>query len=102
MLCLTVIQGKADYLGSGVHKKRLNQNRDRAIILAKGGNHWFYAFLYAKQDKANITLQELAGFRALSKHYADLTVEKITALINRKVLVEICHDRKNQIQESGF
>lgn len=36
------LQGQADDLGGGVFKKRLNQNRDRAIILAKGGNHWFY------------------------------------------------------------
>ncbi len=36
-----VMQGKADDLGGGVYKKRLNQNRDRAIILAKGGQHWF-------------------------------------------------------------
>ncbi|MDI8841680.1 DJ-1/PfpI family protein, partial [Salmonella enterica subsp. enterica serovar Anatum] len=37
-----VLQGKADNLGGGVYKKRLNQNRDRAIVLAKGGEHWFY------------------------------------------------------------
>ncbi len=36
-----VAQGKADDLGGGVYKKRLNQNRDRAIILAKGGVNWF-------------------------------------------------------------
>lgn len=89
-----VIEGKADDLGGGVYKKRLNESRDRAIILAKGGAHWFYTFLYAKQDMANIDKQELAGFRELAKHYAVLTDEKITALITNKELVEICHDRK--------
>ncbi|WKV49389.1 type II toxin-antitoxin system RelE/ParE family toxin [Dickeya fangzhongdai] len=89
-----VTQGKADDLGGGVYKKRLNQNRDRAIILAKGGEHWFYTFLYAKQDMANIDDRELAGFRELAKHYANLADEKITALIKRKELVEICHDCK--------
>jgi len=44
-----VVQGKADDPGGGVYKKRLNQNRDRAIILAKGGEHWFYTFLYASK-----------------------------------------------------
>ena len=56
-LCKTVkavMQGKADDLGGGVFKKRLNHNRDRDIILAKGGKHWYYTYLYAKQDKANI------------------------------------------------
>lgn len=49
-----LMQGQADNLGGGVYKKRLNQNRDRAIILTKGGTHAFYTFIYAKQDMANI------------------------------------------------
>lgn len=36
-----VLQGKADNLGGGVYKKRLNQNRDRAIVLAKEANIGF-------------------------------------------------------------
>ncbi|HEM6630454.1 TPA: type II toxin-antitoxin system RelE/ParE family toxin [Citrobacter farmeri] len=88
------LQGQADDLGGGVFKKRLNQNRDRAIILAKGGNHWFCTFLYAKQDMTNITANELAGFRELAKHYARLTDDNITALIKSKELVEVCDDGK--------
>lgn len=75
-------------------QEALNQNRDRAIILVKSGEHWFYTFLYAKQDMANIDNRELAGFRELAKHYAALSDEKITALIKSKGLVEICHDCK--------
>jgi len=96
-LCLAiqaVILGKADDLGGGVYKRRLSQNRDRAIVLAKGGKHWFYTFLYAKQDRANINHSELAGFRELAKHYAALTNEKMMALIKNRELVEICHDGK--------
>lgn len=89
-----VAQGKADDLGGGVYKKRLNQNRDRSIILAKGGQHWYYSFLYAKKDMANIDGRELVGFRELAKHYASLADEKITVLIKKKELVEICNDRK--------
>ncbi|EHC50034.1 Putative cytoplasmic protein [Salmonella enterica subsp. enterica serovar Inverness str. R8-3668] len=69
--------------------------RDRAIVLAKGGEHWFYTFLYAKQDMANISYRELAGFRELAKHYAWLTEDQITALINNKELVEVRHVSKN-------
>lgn len=89
------LQGKADNLGGGVYKKRLNQNRDRAIVLAKGGGNWFYTFLYAKQDMANISYGELVGFRELAKHYACLTEDQITALINNKELVEVRHVSKN-------
>ncbi|VUT10601.1 hypothetical protein SB6415_02913 [Klebsiella pasteurii] len=78
-------------------KKRLNKNRDRAIILAKGAEHWFYTFLYAKQDIANIDNRELAAFRELARHYSLLSEEKekMAALVKRKELVEICHDCKN-------
>ncbi|MHA7848935.1 type II toxin-antitoxin system RelE/ParE family toxin [Serratia sp. D1N4] len=89
-----VLEGKADDLEGGVYKKRLSENRDRAIILAKGGIHWFYTFLYTKQDMANIDDRELAAFRELAKHYAALADEKITALVKSKELVEIYHDHK--------
>ncbi|WP_123330690.1 type II toxin-antitoxin system RelE/ParE family toxin [Erwinia sp. JUb26] len=96
-LCKTVqaaMQGKADDLGGGVYKKRLNHNRDRAIILAKGGEHWYYTYLYAKQDKANIDRGELTAFRELARHYGMLVDKKILALMVNKELVEICHDDK--------
>ena len=97
-LCRAILeteQGKADAHGGGVFKKRLHQNRERAIILAKGGINWFYTFLYAKQDMSNINSQELAGFRELAKHYAFLTKAQLTAMINTKELTEICYDCKN-------
>ena len=86
-LCRAILeteQGKADALGGGVFKKRLHKNRERAIILAKGGSNWFYTFLYAKQDMSNINSQELAGFRELAKHYAFLTKAQLTAMITLK------------------
>ncbi|ESH73624.1 hypothetical protein SEEB2780_01187 [Salmonella enterica subsp. enterica serovar Bareilly str. 2780] len=43
----------------------------------------------------NIRYRELAGFRELSKHYACLTEDQITALINNKELVEVRHVSKN-------
>ncbi|WLI77933.1 type II toxin-antitoxin system RelE/ParE family toxin [Kosakonia sp. H02] len=89
-----MMQGQADNLGGGVYKKRLNQNRDRAIVLAKGGSHGFYTFLYAKQDMANIDDSELAAFRELAKHYAYLSEKAILMLISNKELVEITHDNK--------
>lgn len=90
-----VKQGKGSDLGGGVYKHRLNQNRDRAIILAKGGEWQFYNFLHAKQYMKNIDLRELAGFRELVKYYATLNDEKVKVLINSKELVEISHDYKN-------
>lgn len=90
----SALQGKVIDLGGGVYKKRLNKNRDRAIILTKSAGYWFYTFLYAKQDMANINHRELMGFRELAKHYANLSEEKTTALVKSKELVEICDDSK--------
>ena len=51
-LCIAiaqVMQGQADDLGGGVFKKRLNDNRHRSIILAKGSRYWIYEYLFAKK-----------------------------------------------------
>ncbi len=55
-------KGKADDLGGGVFKKRLDRNRHRSIILAKGRHYWVYAYLFAKKDRSNIDESELARF----------------------------------------
>lgn len=85
--------GQADDLGGGVFKKRLNGNMHRSIILAKGGRHWVYEYLFAKKDRDNIENDELVNFRALAKAYAGLSDAQIEQLIQSQDLMEICHDR---------
>lgn len=87
-----VIEGKADNLGGGVYKKRLNQNRHRSIIITKGHHYWVYEFLYAKKDMDNISDQELENFKLLAKAYAGLNEQQISQLLQEKSLVEICHE----------
>jgi hypothetical protein len=86
------MKGQADDLGGGVFKKRLNANRHRSIILAKGGRYWIYEYLYAKQDRDNIEDDELEDFRLLAKSYAVLSEAQIARLLKDKDLTEICHD----------
>lgn len=87
-----VMQGQADDLGGGVFKKRLNDNQHRSIILAKGGRHWVYEYLFAKKDRANIADDELASFRVLAKAYAGLSEAQIEQLLRDQDLLEICCD----------
>ena len=87
-----VILGQADDLGGGVFKKRLSRNLYRSIIVAKGGRYWIYAYLFAKQDRANIEDEELAGFRQLAGMYARKTEDDIAKEMQCKELMEICHD----------
>ena len=93
MLCKAIEQvmaGQADDLGGGVFKKRLSDNRYRSIVLARGGSFWVYAYLFAKQDRANIEDDELKALRELAKSYATLTAQQVCALIADKEWIEIC------------
>ncbi len=87
-----VVLGQAYDLGGGVFKKRLSRNLYRSIIVAKGGRYWIYAYLFAKQDRANIEDDELAGFRQLAGLYARKTEDDIAKEMQCKELMEICHD----------
>ena len=86
-----VMQGQADDLGGGVFKKRLNDNRNRSIILSKGQRYWIYEYLFAKQDRDNIDADELEAFRALAKNYAALSEAQVYDLVTQRFFVEICH-----------
>ena len=94
-LCLAiqhVMDDQADDLGGGVFKKRLNDNRHRSIIVAKGGRYWVYAFLFAKKDRANISPDELVAFRKLAAAYAHMTVSELNTGLRNGDLLEICDD----------
>jgi len=94
-LCIAIRQvmlGQADDLGGGVYKKRLDKNRYRSIIVARGGRYWVYAYLFAKKDRANIDNDELVGFRALAAVYSSKTDADIALELESQKLLEICHD----------
>ena len=94
-----VMQGQADDLGGSVFKKRLNDNRHRSIILAKGGRYWIYEYLFAKQDRDNIDAGELEAFRVLAKNYVELSEAQVTELVKKRFFVEICDGNQAKIQE---
>jgi hypothetical protein len=86
------MRGQADDLGGGVFKKRLNDDRHRSIILAKGGRFWVYEYLFSKQDRDNIDDDELVVFRSLAAIYGKLTDQEIENLIANLKFLEICND----------
>lgn len=86
-----VMLGQADDLGGGVFKKRLDKNRHRSIVLAKGGRYWVYEYLFAKKDRANIDDKELADCRLLAKTYSGLSDKQVARLLRDGDFVEICH-----------
>lgn len=86
-----VRKGQCDDLGGGVFKKRLDKNRHRSIILAKGRRYWVYTYLFAKKDRDNITDAELSAFRDLADLYDQKTDVEIGLELKAKELMEICH-----------
>jgi len=99
-LCDAVAQLQASpktySLGGEVYKKRLNDNMDRSIVLAKGGIHWFYAHLFQKKTQDNITGKELDVFKEAAKVLGKLTGTELDAAVTAGKFVEICHDRESQ------
>jgi len=87
-----VTQGQADDLGGGVFKKRLNRNMHRSIVLAKGGRHWIFAFLFAKKDRANIDDDELADFKRLATAYDRMTDSELASALTQGDLLELCDE----------
>jgi hypothetical protein len=93
-LCTAIRQvmlGHADDLGGGVFKKRLDKNRSRSIVLARGGRYWVYEYLFAKKDRANIEDRELTEFRRLAWIYEKLAQQQVDELIRNHDWMEICH-----------
>jgi hypothetical protein len=93
-LCTAIRQvmlGQADDLGGGVFKKRLDKNRSRSIILAKGGRYWVYEYLFAKKDQANIKDRDLVRLRKIAKAYEALSQQQANELIDEGSWMEICN-----------
>jgi len=86
-----VMAGQADDLGGGVFKKRLDKNRSRSSILARGGRFWVYEYVFAKKDRANIEDNQLAKLRKLAKAYEALTEQQVNELIDVGSWMEICN-----------
>lgn len=83
--------GQADDLGGGVFKKRLNDNMHRSIVLAKAGEFWVFAYLFAKKDRANIDDEELLAFRKLADLYRGKAKADLEAELEIGALLEIDH-----------
>ena len=91
-----IMAGYAEDLGGGVWKKRIDENRSRAIVLAKGRRFWVLEYLFAKADRANIAPDELVAFRELAKAYERLQDVQLKALLKNGDLKEICDERHDR------
>ncbi|MEX3955743.1 hypothetical protein B0G57_106101 [Trinickia symbiotica] len=85
-------EGKGNDLGGNVWKKRLDDNRQRSIVISKVGTVWIFVFLFAKQDMENIDDSQLARLKKLAKDYGKMNRADIDTLVRYKELEEIFSD----------
>ena len=70
-------------------KWRLNVNMHRSIVLAKGGQYWVLAYLFAKKDRANIDPDELADFKKLAQAYGRMMEAELASALSQGDLQEL-------------
>ena len=102
MLCEAVRRVRAGQidadLGGGVIKQRIarpgggKSGGYRSIILFRQGSHVFFAYGFAKSDRANIDLKELKVFRKLAEEMLAFDDDELTIALRDRVIEEVLCD----------
>ena len=88
-------------LGGGVVKKRLampgrgKRGGARTLVATNKGDRWFFLFGFQKNERANITAEELEGLREITRQLLTMTSEQLDEAVRDDSLQEICYDQKN-------
>jgi len=88
-------------LGGGVVKKRLampgrgKRGGARTLVATNKGDRWFFLFGFQKNERANITAEELEGLREITRQLLTMTSEQLDEAVQDGSLQEICYDQKN-------
>jgi hypothetical protein len=102
VLCAAVnemAQGLIDAdLGGGVVKKRVGisgrgkSGGARTLVATNKGNRWFFVYGFEKNDRANISDDELEALKDLAEQLLARTGHQLAAALNDGSLMEICND----------
>ncbi len=103
-LCSAVaemVQGLIDAdLGGGIVKKRIGlagrgkRGGARTLIATNKGNRWFFVYGFEKNDRTNITDDELQGLQDIARELLARTGHQLDQAVDDGSLQEICHDPK--------
>lgn len=86
-------------LGGGVVKKRValpgrgKSGGARTLVATNKGNRWFFVFGFEKNDRANISDQELEALQDLAQDLLARTGAQLDLAVQENALEEICHDQ---------
>ena len=102
VLCAAVnemAQGLIDAdLGGGVVKKRVGisgrgkRGGARTLVATNKGNRWFFVYGFEKNDRANISDDELEALKDLAEQLLARTGNQLEEALNDGSLMEICND----------
>ena len=87
-------------LGGGIVKKRVGlcgrgkRGGARTLVATNKANRWFFVYGFEKNDRANITDDELAALKELAEQLLARTGKQLTEALNGETLSEICHDHQ--------
>ena len=105
VLCAAVLEmteGLIDAeLGSGVVKKRIGmagrgkRGGARTLIATNKGSRWFFVYGFEKNDRANISSDELEALQALASDLLALSGKELSQTFENTTLEKICHDTKD-------
>ena len=95
-------QGLVDAnLGGGVIKKRValpgrgKRGGARTLVATNRGDRWFFVFGFEKNERANITAEELEGLQEIAKQLLGRTPDQLDEAVRDGSLQEICHDQES-------
>ena len=99
-------QGLVDAdLGGRVVKKRValpgrgKSGGARTLVATNRVDRWFYLFGFAKNERADVSAEELEALQALAADLLKLASKELDDLIGTGALQEICHGRNDQAEE---
>lgn len=104
-LCIAVLEmtdGLIDAeLGGGVVKKRIGiagrgkRGGVRILVATNKGSRWFFVYGFEKNDRANISGDELEALQGIAEELFGLSGRELKQAVEDNALQEICHDTKN-------
>ncbi len=85
-------------LGGGIVKKRVGlagrgkRGGARTLVATNKGSRWFFVFGFEKNERANISDEELEGLQSVAADLLARTARQLDEAIEDLSLQEICHD----------
>ena len=84
--------------GGGIVKKRIalpgrgKRGSTRTLLVTNRDDRWFFVYGFEKNERENISENELESLRKLAKNLLGLTSVQIAAAIEKGFLMEVEHE----------